>query len=156
MGVQGLSKVVKASEGKLAYGLKTKEVHVDFLSVFFSFIQSHYYRITADNIAKEVKDSLECAVVASLATTIAQTGGTPSTVNLHSKSDTEYHITEGSSSKKRRATTPPSESSKRQKVESDFFMDVSSKKSNSALFIGEDGHVTPKPPQRRQVRWLDR
>ncbi|KAF9962823.1 hypothetical protein BGZ65_007773 [Modicella reniformis] len=163
MGVAGLAKIVKVTEGTLT-NLKLKTVHIDFLSMYFSFIQSHCFRVTSITIAKETRSS-----TASTATTLSATASTAMTLSAlsattlsasTSSTSTISVPTEGSSSRKRRATSVDSLSlpTKRMKVPSDVLTDIRQNTDHPALFIGSDGHITPHSPEQnpRSFRYAAR
>jgi hypothetical protein len=159
MGVRGLAKILKETGGTLAYGLKSKHAHVDFLSMFFPLVQAQTFCVTSSTIAKEVR-ALACtettpSASAPSAPSAPSTPPAPPASSVPSATSAaspyatamNYPIEVGAS-RKRRATTPVDPSPKRRKVVLD---DISINTQHPTLFIGTDGHITQNPPEQKQV-----
>ncbi|KAI8363702.1 hypothetical protein B0O80DRAFT_492822 [Mortierella sp. GBAus27b] len=57
MGVRGLAKRIKETDGIQASSLQKKEVHVDFLAMFFGFVRDSCFRDLSNTIAKEYRST---------------------------------------------------------------------------------------------------
>ncbi|KAI8358157.1 hypothetical protein B0O80DRAFT_275249 [Mortierella sp. GBAus27b] len=57
MGVRGLAKRIKETDGIQASSLQKKEVHVDFLAMFFGLVRDSCFRDLSNTIAKEYRST---------------------------------------------------------------------------------------------------
>ncbi|KAK3822834.1 MAG: hypothetical protein J3Q66DRAFT_330235 [Benniella sp.] len=172
MGVAGLTKVVKSTEGTLANDLTMKRAHIDFLSVFFPLIQAHCFHVTSNMIAKEA-GSLAAGTAprlpfpsSSSASYSASSSSSLPCVQTVTSSDQAFsfpHPTVSSSVILSTSDVPASSSSisrgrkrqaassctpvKRRKASQNILGDIKQQcMSQSSLFIGSDGRITPNAP----------
>ncbi|KAG0239824.1 hypothetical protein BGX31_002423, partial [Mortierella sp. GBA43] len=57
MGVRGLAKRIKETDGIQASSLQKKETHVDFLAMFFGLVRDSCFRDLSNTIAKEYRST---------------------------------------------------------------------------------------------------
>ncbi|KAG0007050.1 hypothetical protein BGZ65_010676 [Modicella reniformis] len=141
-GVRGLTKVIKGTTGTLAHDLSKKKVHVDLLSMYFPLIQGHCFRTTSNIIAKEVRTLAGCT------TTMSPPDMECAPLDMeYAPLDMEHTplVSFGGASPFPAESASPS---KRQKAIPNVLIDIRENKQHSELFIGSDGHITPKPPER--------
>ncbi|KAK3828987.1 MAG: hypothetical protein J3Q66DRAFT_364037 [Benniella sp.] len=171
MGVAGLTKVVKSTEGTLANNLTKKRAHIDFLSVFFPLIQAHCFHVTSNMIAKEARSSAAGTAPSlpfpssSSASYSASSSSSLPCVQTVTSSDQAFsfpHPTVSSPVILSTSDVPASSSSisrgrkrqaassctpvKRRKTSQNILGDIKQCMSQSSLFIGSDGRITPNAP----------
>lgn len=131
MGVRGLARLIKETEGTLAHDLKSTVVHLDILSVYFSLINTRCYNVALRKAAKDARDARPAGVLSPLS---------------------EYTATAPASRKRRpvRHEQPTSPAVKRTRTVPVLIGDINKHLKRAprkkAFFLGDDGRITTTPP----------
>lgn len=134
MGVRGLARLIKETEGTLAHNLKSSVVHLDILSIYFSLINTRCYNVTLRQVVKEAR--------------AARTAGDPSP-------SSEYTTTTPASNKRRPArqeqeASPAAKRASTASTASTVIDDINKHfkraPGQTAFYLGNDGRITTTPP----------
>ncbi|KAI7828674.1 hypothetical protein BC939DRAFT_63083 [Gamsiella multidivaricata] len=164
MGVTGLPKAIKDTEGTLAYDLQSKKVHVDVLSLYFGFLQTRTFKVTCKRVAKEARSEATATTTTSasapsiltetttfLAVPTAPAVLTAPAVSTASAAQDAPSAADASTSRrsgiKQRALSFSEAPSKRGKACSSYASEIQATGvQHPALFIGPNGRLTPDRP----------
>ncbi|KAI7828892.1 hypothetical protein BC939DRAFT_442192, partial [Gamsiella multidivaricata] len=146
------------TKGTLAYGLQSKKVHVDVLSLYFGFLQTRTFKATCNRVAKEARAEATATTTtsASAASILTETTTflavpTAPVVSTASAAQDAPSAADASTSRrsgiKKRALSFSEAPSKRGKARPSYASEVQAAGvQHPALSIGPNGRLTPDRP----------